>query len=174
MINKTKLTLGSLFLLLPSVASAQIVYAPGGPGQAVPTLTTTTLLLSIVLLFIAAKFAGFDRAKVSKTAGVLAVCAVASGAFSIKLISDVYADGGGTSFSFFDSPTGGSVPINNGVLNIFENTAGAELLLVSITLGACPDSDNGSIEGIEQCEEGDIVSTGEDGLCYTDCRIPVD
>jgi len=138
--------------------------------MAIPTLSTTAFLLAIVLLIVAAKWAGLNRAKFGNIVGVLAVCIVASGAFTIKLISDSYGGGGGgANYDYLSSADGGSVPIANGVLNIFENTSGRDQRIVSITLDECPDNAKGVIEGVSQCVVNAVVSTGENGLCYTDC-----
>lgn len=155
-------------LMLPNFAWAQIVYQPAAAGTAIPTLTTTALLLVIVLLVAVAKFAGFNHGKI---VSVLALCAVASGAIGVKIVSDAYADvGGGTNFGFFSSANGGSAPISDGVLNIFENTSGTNQRIISINPGACPDRANGLVDGVEQCLANKVITTGQDGLCYTDCR----
>ena len=161
-------------MALPNISWAQIVYQPANLSPAaIPTLTTATLLMSIILLLVAAKWMGFDRKKnLGKIVGVLGVCAIASGTWSVKLVSDAYADGGGVNFGFLSSPEGGMVPISNGVLNIFENRSGVSQQLISITLGACPDTDRGTIDGVVKCAENAVISTGEDGLCYTDCTPP--
>tara|TARA_R110000823_G_scaffold47903_19_gene122027 strand:- start:20585 stop:21136 length:552 start_codon:yes stop_codon:yes gene_type:complete len=155
--------------------TGQIIYQPSAaaiPPTAVPTLTTTALLLLVILIILAARWAGFGRNRLmSLFAGMLGVCALASGGLSMKLVSDAWADGGGgTNFAFFSSASGGSTPVNDNVLNIFENTSGVNQRIVSIILGACPNVNNGSIDGVERCEANGIVTTGEDGLCYTDCR----
>ncbi|TXS89348.1 midcut-by-XrtH protein [Parahaliea aestuarii] len=164
-------------LLAPGFAWSQIVYAPvaaspASPAVAVPTMTTAALLLMIVLLLVAAKRMGFDRrGALGKIVGVLAVCAVASGTVSVKMVSDAYAGGGGgTNFGSFDAAGGGSVPLNNNVLNVFENKTGVDQRIESITLGSCPNPDKGLIDGVSRCEVDDVISTDENGLCYTDCR----
>ena len=125
------------------------------------------------MLLVATKWFGFKRGSTAgKTLGMLVVCAVASGAFSLKLISDVYADGGpgGTTLGFLDSASGGSVPIDEDALNIFENTSGTVQRIVAINLTSCPNYDAGTIDGVSRCTQNAVISTGENGLCYTDCR----
>ena len=117
--------------------TGQIIYQPSAaaiPPTAVPTLTTTALLLLVILIILAARWAGFGRNRLmSLFAGMLGVCALASGGLSMKLVSDAWADGGGgTNFAFFSSASGGSTPVNDNVLNIFENTSGVNQRIVSI------------------------------------------
>lgn len=169
------------YLAAPNIAWSQIVYAPvpvaseESVAVAVPTMTTAALLLMVVLLLAVAKWKGFDRkGALGKVVGVLAVCAIASGMVSVKMVSDAYADGGGgggTNFGSLDSASGGSVPIVDNVLNIFENNTGVDQRIESITLGTCPDEDLGLIDGVARCEVDAVIATSEDGLCYTDCRV---
>ncbi len=159
-------------LILPNSSWAQLIYSPAG-SNSIPTLSASMLIFLVALLLIAVKWFGFKRGSNSgRMIGMLVVCAVASGALSIKLISDVYADGGpgGTVVGFIDSPTGGSVPIDESVLNIFENTSGSAQRILDIIVTTCPDSNFGLIDGAPRCSKGSVVSTGENGLCYTDCR----
>lgn len=161
------------FISLPNISWAQIIYVPAASSISIPTLSASMLIFLVALLLMAVKWFGFKRdSGTGNTIGMLVICAIASGALSIKLISDVYADGGtgGTTLGFIDSPTGGSVPIDEDALNIFENTSGTDQLLVDIILNTCPNTDSGLIDGVRQCLKNSVVSTDEDGLCYTDCR----
>ena len=170
--STTKTLALPLLLLLPNLSWAQILYAPAEPGAAVPTLSATMLVFLVTLIMAATRIFGVKRGSGGKLLGMLLVCAVASGALSVKLVSDVYADGngGGTSIGFLDSPVGGSVPIDEDELNIFENTSGVPQEIIDVIVNSCPNTDSGLIDGVSRCDIGSVVSTGEDGLCYTDCR----
>lgn len=166
-------------LMQPNSSWAQIIYEPAASGTSIPTLSVSMLIFLVALLSVATKWFGFKRGSgAGKTIGMLVVCAIASGALSIKLIPDVYADysskgQGGTTLGFIDSSTGGSVPINEDSLNIFENTSGTPQRIVDVIVSTCPNTNSGLIDGVVQCSKNSVVSTGEDGLCYTDCRPPI-
>lgn len=162
--------------LLAAPASAQIVYSPA--ASSVPTLGTYALLILSVLMVVIALRAGFIRGNRVNTAALLCLSgAIASGFSGVKLLEQAHADGGdsGGVLGFLDSPTGGSVPITSGALNFFENSSGTRVRLDSIGLPlGCSNPNSGSIDGAGQCTVGQTVSTGSNGICYTDCRSEPD
>ncbi|TGD72642.1 midcut-by-XrtH protein [Mangrovimicrobium sediminis] len=159
--------------LVANPAAAQIIYSPTSV-DAVPTLSGYALLL-LALLMVVVAWRRFARHGAGGAALVLVVAAGASGIGGAQLVSDAVAGGGGGNIlSFIDSPTGGSVPITDGSLNIFENTSGVPQDIDDvIPPESCPNIDFGPLDGAPQCVPGATVSTGANGMCYVDCRIPV-
>ncbi|MEM9397912.1 MAG: midcut-by-XrtH protein [Pseudomonadota bacterium] len=162
-------------LLFVQPISAQLFYSPAPSAEPVPTLGTIALgLLCVGLLFAAMKKGklGNRGASMSLLAG-----AVLSGILSVQVFEEARADGGSFTkgglaiIRLIDSPVGGSVPITNDRLNVFENTSGVPQGIDEIVLpSSCPNRSSGAIDGVNQCFVGSTVPTGVSGMCYTDCR----
>ena len=166
--------LGALALTAPGIASAQIVYSPA--SNQVPVMGSYALLaLCVLLLGVALAHGALRQGRIN---GLFLLClwgALISGGSGVQLLNSARADGGngggGAVLGFIDSPSGGSVPISTGSLNIFENTSGLAQRIDGITLpGGCTNPNSGLIDGARQCRVGATISTGGSGLCYTDCR----
>ncbi|MEM1140960.1 MAG: hypothetical protein AAGI88_00095 [Pseudomonadota bacterium] len=168
-----------LFLSLGATsAQAQLFYSPAPSAEGIPLLGGFALLLTSLGLFtVAIVKGGLWHGRFNSLAGLCLVVAVASGVSGTRVISQAQADGGGSGgggmsiIGFIDSPTGGLVAISSSALNVFENTSGERQRIEDIVLPEeCPDTNSGVIDGTTRCNVGDIVPTGVDGMCYTDCR----
>lgn len=178
--HRTTAAIGvTAFVTLSSTsASAQLFYAPSGSATAIPTMGSYALILLSVLLAATALFKGkFKKQGVNSFVALCMLGTLISGVGGVSMINQANADGddgdSGT-LGLIDSPTGGSVLITNGVLNIFENTSGVPQRIEDIIADAACSTVGGPIDGAPQCEVGDTVSTGSSGMCYVDCRALVD
>lgn len=159
-------------MALPQTAAAQIVYSPSA-ANGVPTLGNLALLaLCIGLGALAMLNVKKNNGALSSFMLLCLVGSIASGTAGLRFISEARAGGGaGALTGFIDSPSGGSVPISGGALNIFENTSGVRQRIDDVILpGGCSNPNSGLIDGAPQCRAGGFVATDVNGMCYADCR----
>lgn len=171
---KHKFKLGALStpLLLPLSAFAgpgTITYAPA--SQAIPTLSTSMLiLLSLLLMVVAFRMKKSNASSKFFIALIGSSLLLASGS-GVKLISELEASGGITL-----SVAGGSTNMNltSGILHDVRNTSGRTQEILAITVpSSCTDNYPGGVglPGPECAVGTTLQSTPNNEVCYIDCRI---
>lgn len=154
-------------LVLAGTSGGQLIYGSGLAPSSIPTMSGLMLVVLALILATVAFRVLRKNGKQYLSVGILGLAALFSGYSGTALISQAHAS---SATYLMGSPSGGTIEFSPDWLNIFENTSGNQLQIISFSFneGMCTNFPNGGeyVEGPE-CYPGLGIAAGDS--CVIDC-----